>query len=107
MPPPTAPTISPACCPLVGPEPGVVDRLTRRLQRQPIGRDRRAEPGSGSGTSAAMRQRKPPTSINVTGRIAQTPLRTPSQYALTPGPKGLTAPSPVTTTRFMPAWPAP
>ena len=61
-------------------------------------RARRADPPIVPGTSAAMRERNPSVSISVMGRIAHAPAVIPCQNALTPAPKGLTAPSPVTTT---------
>ena len=98
MPPPTAPTISAVSARSARPIPASSSASRAAARANRSARDRRAEPPIESGTSAPIRQRKPSVSINVSGRIAQTPPVRPSQYALTPAPNGLTTPSPVTAT---------
>jgi len=67
-------------------------------------------------TSAANRVGKAEASKRVMGPTPDRPARTASQVGLTPMPRGVTAPRPVTTTRLAPfldtgdatpTWPAP
>ena len=85
-------------------------RAPRRPAPRPPPRARAGRPSSGAatprapsstsaGTSAATRERSPSVSMAVTGRMAQAPADRPVHRLLTPAPYGLTAPSPLTTTR--------
>ena len=101
MPPPTAPTTSAASARSRASRPASASASPAAPIASRSARVRRAEPVSGGGTSAARRHRKPSVSMTVRSRIAQAPAASPDQYALTPGPYGLAAPRPVTTTCLM------
>ncbi len=101
MPPPTAPTISAAPARSARPSAASSSASPTAPSASRSARERRGELATSSGTSAAMRQRKPVASTRVIGRMAQVPAARPAQYVFTPAPKGLTAPRPVTSTRLM------
>jgi len=98
IPPPTAPTISAASARSSRPSPASASASRAAARASRSARERRGEPATRSGTSAAIRQRKPSVTMSVTGRIAQAPATRPFQYAFTPAPNGLMTPRPLTTT---------
>ena len=90
MPPPTAPTKSPAQARSVGERSASASAsraaaIAKRSARARL-REGPSEASTSAGTSAPIRERKPSVSIAVSGRIAHVPLASPVQKVLAPVP---------------------
>src|SRR5207245_3933466 len=99
IPPRTAPPASAASARSTRESPASSSASRAAASARRSARERRNEPPNPSGTSAAIRHRKPSVSMSVTGRIAQAPALKPFQYALTPVPNAPTTPTPLTAFR--------